>query len=188
MKEIYITNDKNFYKNVRKYNNSKKVIHFIYQNCDIIDDSYISNFPNEKIKIQAINALNIKDIKKRYEYIYDTVCKYLDDEFSHKNLCQFQNNQCISVRNNSHCPSSKYGCCYGPKRGLCEHMKNGKCSIKSISCKLFTCRYLKANKVKYPIKEIPLLNYFFNLRQKYILSNSIFKDKAEIISLLLKSK
>ena len=190
MEVVYIEDDKNFYKNISKYKNREEIVCLKYQNQIIKDDKSIKEYTEEdlKMKIYTINAVNIKDIKQRYNYIYDVVCNYLDKEFNERNICNFKDNKCISVRNNSHCKESENGCCYGRKRGLCKNLKNGKCNIKSISCKLFTCRYLKKNKIKYKINDIPLLKFFVNNRQKFIINNSIFKDKPEIIDLLILNK
>lgn len=189
-KDIYISNDDNFYKNIKKYKDKNCLIHFLYCDKDIIDDSLINNYDEKEIreKIQVVTASNIKNIEDRYSYIYDVVCSFLDNEFNDNNICQFENNQCISVRNNGHCPESKNGCCYGTKRGLCKNFVDGRCIIKSISCKLFTCRYLRKNNIKYNINDIFLLKNFFNIKQKFIISNSIFKDKEEIMDLLLKNR
>lgn len=186
MENIYIKDDCNFYKNIKKYLNKNVCVHLLYQEEDFIDDSKIEKYISVKNKIQIIHALNIKDLEKRYSYIYDVVCNYLDNEFQGKDICNFKNSKCISVRNNGHCPNSKNGCCYGTNRGLCINFKDGKCSIQSLSCKLFTCRYLKKKGIKFSVNDIDLLKYFFNLRQKYIIDTSIFKDKDEIIDLLLK--
>ena len=87
-----------------------------------------------------------------------------------------------------HCDESNNGCCYGKKRGVCEHLKNNKCTIKSITCKLFTCRYLKKQGIKYKINDIPLLKYFMNIQQRLVIMSSFFKDKDEVIKLLMKYK
>lgn len=170
---IFIKDDENFYKNIRKYKD---------KNVSLESDT------TDLVKKQMIIASNEKDLEKRYSYIYDVVCTYLDNEFKNKNICCFENNRCISVRNNGHCRESLNGCCYGTKRGLCKNFKDGRCTIKAISCKLFTCRYLKKQGVKYRVNDIFLLKYFFNIRQKFLLENSIFKDKDEIIKLLLENK
>jgi len=188
--DIYLENDKSFYKQIKKYLKNDSIIHLKLDNYDIIDDSLIDNIKDQdlKFKIYSICAINIKDIEKRYSYIYDIVCDYLDNLFLEKNLCDFKENRCISVRNSSHCKESLNGCCYGRKRGLCKSFKDGKCSIKSLSCKLFTCRYLRKNNIKIKVNDIVLLKYFFNNKQKFILDTSIFKDKDEIIDLLIKNK
>ena len=180
MKKIYIDNDINFYKNIKKYKDKDSKLYFNYDKKNIDDEL---NF-----KILSIKAANIKDINKRYNYIYDEVCNYLDKKFNNENICDFNNNKCISVRNKSHCSESLNGCCYGKKRGLCKSFKDGRCTIKSISCKLFTCRYLRHNNIRFKTNDIPLLKYFFNIKQKFIIETSLFKDKEEILTLLMKYK
>ena len=193
MKDIYIKDDKKFYSNIRKYANKKKVrLHLLIDDKDIINDKGLNRkkFDNMeyRYKVYCIHAVNIKDSRKRYSYIYDIVCDYLDYQFIDLNVCGFKDNVCLGVKNKSHCPESKNGCCYGTNRGLCKKYVNGKCTIKSISCKLFTCRYLRKQDVMFKINSIPLLKYFFNPMQKFILWDSIFKDKDAIIELLMKYK
>lgn len=188
MKTISLDDNENFYKIIKKEKDKSTVLSLMYKD-KIVDDykELIDKVDEElKFKIYSVEAANIKDIRERYSYIYDIVCDFLDEKFNNNNICDFKENRCISVRNNSHCKESLNGCCYGRNRGLCKNFKDGKCTIKSLSCKLFTCRYLKKNKVKFKVNNIPLLKYFFNNKQKYILDTSIFKDKKEIIELLLK--
>ena len=187
MEIILSIDDSNFYKKIKK-NKDKENIIVLKQNGNIIDIENINylNDIDSKWKLYSVIAANIKNLEKRYNYIYDIVCDYLDNEFQEKNICQFRNNKCIGVTDGYHCKESVNGCCYGRKRGLCKNFNKGKCSIKSISCKLFTCRYLKKNKIKYHSDNIPLLKYFFNKRQKTIIEDSIFIDKEQIINMLLK--
>ena len=189
MEIVLSIDDDKFYKIVKKYKD-KDVIIVLKQNDKIIDLENIDylNDIEYKWKLYSVIASNIKNIEKRYNYIYDTVCDYLDNEFQEKNICQFKNNKCVGVTDGYHCKESINGCCYGRKRGLCKNFINGKCNIKSISCKLFTCRYLKKNKIKYNSDNIPILKYFFNKRQKTIIEDSIFIDKEEIINKLLNKK
>ncbi len=192
MKDIYIDNDKKFYSQLKKYVKKKNyIVHLNLDDKDIINDNVLKkeNFDEDlKFKIQCVHAVNIKSIKKRYSYIYDTVCDYLDEKFIENDICQFKDNVCIGVKNKSHCAESKNGCCYGSKRGLCKNFVNGKCKVKSISCKLFTCGYLKKHNVKFKINDIPLLKYFFNFKQKFIIWEKIFVDKPEMIKLLIDNK
>ena len=187
MEIILSIDDSNFYKKIKK-NKDKENIIVLKQNGNIIDLENINylNDIDSKWKLYSVIAANIKNLEKRYNYIYDIVCDYLDNEFQEKNICQFNNNKCIGVTDGYHCKESVNGCCYGRKRGLCKNFIDGKCNIKSISCKLFTCRYLKKNKIKYYSDNIPLLKYFFNKRQKTIIEDSIFIDKEQIINMLLK--
>ena len=67
----------------------------------------------------------------------------------------------------------------------CQYLNCNKCSIKSISCKLFTCNSLQKKGIKYDTHEILLLDCFFNNKQHLILSKNFFKTKEEIINKLL---
>lgn len=156
---------------------------------------YLINY-DEKIKEQndfilGINAIFYNTRYERYNYIYDTVCDYLDSCFYGKNLCDFKNNKCGEKRNTS----STTGCChhfrikaFGPltKLVLCEYLnKDYSCSAKCISCKLFTCDYLRKKGIKFRIKDILLLDTFFNPLQKYFIKYMVFTPKDKIIKRLM---
>lgn len=141
--------------------------------------------------ILAINAIFYNTRYERYNYIYDTVCDYLDGCFYGKNLCDFKNNKCGEKRN----ASSTTGCCHhfrikclGPltKLVLCEYLKEDyTCGAKCISCKLFTCDYLAKKGIKFKIKDILLLDTFFNPLQKYCIKYMMFTPKDKIIKRLM---
>ena len=173
----------------------------IYKNkIGILEDSkkllgYVINYDKDNQEhndfILAINAIFFKTRLERYNYIYDTVCDYLDSFFYGKNLCDFKNNKCGEKRNTS----SVTGCCHhfkhkwlGPlsKLVLCEHLdEDYSCKAKCISCKLFTCDYLQKKGVKFKIKDILLLNTFFNTLQKYFIKYMVFTPKEKIIKRLI---
>ena len=137
---------------------------------------------------QIQKAINIKDIKKRYEYIYDEVCDYIDDKYLKCNYCEFKNDICKYFREKNEL-NHKNGCCYSDSRGgLCKYLDKDHCTIKSISCKLYSCPTLRENNINFKIREIPLLKYFFNIKQKYYLKYSFFKDKEYVINKLLEKK
>ena len=138
--------------------------------------------------VTAINAALISNKEKRYSLIYDIVCDYLDNDFRDNNYCDFKDDVCVAKRN---CESkrSTMGCCYHfnkmgifGKINLCENLVDRACTIKCISCKLFTCDYIKK---KYRIKDIFLLDYFFNPIQKLIIKSNCFKTKEQIMKKLL---
>ncbi len=158
---------------------------------------YIINYDKNNIKhqefIQAINAILFDTKYDRYEYIYDTVCDYLDGYFYGKNLCNFKDNKCGEKRNTK----SAIGCCrhprimkLGPLTRLvqCEYLnkENYTCDAKCISCKLFTCDYLEKKGIKFKIKDILLLDTFFNPIQKYYIKYMVFTPKEKIIKRILK--
>lgn len=156
---------------------------------------YIINYDNNNMEqtqfIQAINAIFYKTRYERYNYIYDTVCEYLDGFFYGKNLCEFENNKCGEKRNTT----SNCGCCrhgrikkLGPLTKLvqCEYLKKDfTCGAKCISCKLFTCDYLKKKGINFKIKDILLLDTFFNPIQKYYIKTMVYTPKEKIIKRLM---
>lgn len=162
---------------------NKKMIGYIF-NYDDTNKDY-NDF------ISSINAILYNTRYERYNYIYDTVCDYLDNYFYGKNLCDFKNNKCGEKRNTS----STTGCCHhfktkwlGPfsKLVVCEHLKEDfTCNAKCISCKLFTCDYLEKKGIKFRIKDILLLNVFFNPLQKYFIKYMVFTPKDKIIKRLM---
>lgn len=142
----------------------------------------------------GLNAVFYKTREERYNYIYDTVCNYLDSFFYGKNLCDFKNNQCGEKRGTT----SYRGCCHHYKNKLlgplishnlipCEYLLNDyTCGAKCISCKLFTCDYLNKKGIKFRIKDIFLLDVFFNWFQKYFIKSMVFTPKDKIMKTLLK--
>ncbi len=153
--------------------------------------NYDDTNKNHNDFILAINAIFYPTKYERYNYIYDTVCNYLDNCFYGKNLCDFKNNKCGEKRNTS----SITGCCHhfkvkwmGPfsKLVLCEYLKEDySCIANCISCKLFTCDYLEKKGIKFRIKDILLLNVFFNPLQKYFIKYMVFTPKDKIIKRLI---
>ena len=148
---------------------------------------YIETKPLNKEEEIFINAYNQKDLKKRYNLIYDYMCEYLDNNVCI--YCDFKNNKCISNRLGKS-KNKENGCCHFRKEGLCTLLKNKKCTNPNISCKLFICEYIEKEKLGF--KSIPknylLLDYFFNKKQKEIIQRSFKIKKEETISKLLKYK
>lgn len=138
-------------------------------------------------------VLSIKNTEQRYSYIYDSVCDYLDTEFVKRNYCDFRNDQCIANRLGV---SKKdiMGCCYSfdNKGGfyfnhrLCPYLENKKCTEKCITCKLFTCKYLKEKGISFPIEIFPLIPIFMDKKQQEIIKHNFFKTKSEMLSKLMK--
>lgn len=163
---------------------SKKILGYII--------NYDKNDKQQNDFILAINAIFFNTRYERYNYIYDTVCIYLDNYFYGKNLCDFKNNKCGEKKNTS----STTGCCHhfkykvlGPlsKLVLCEFLNDDySCEAKCISCKLFTCDYLEKKGIKFKIRDILLLDTFFNPIQKYYIKYMVFTPKEKILKKLMK--
>ena len=113
------------------------------KNDKSIDDS------EKKQRIKTVkNILKEKDIRKRYSKLYDMICDYLDNEFICKNVCGFKDGICSRRQHmiDKGVKKESYinGCCYGYKeKKVCDYLQNGRCSIKNIACKTFTCPFLK---------------------------------------------
>jgi hypothetical protein len=192
-----IIKDNNLIINVEENNfdkiikQTKKILKLCDENNLILKINYnnknIEKEDNEEL-FNILCAINIKNIEERYSFIYDTVCNYIDKKYLECNYCDFKDNVCIFFRNNPKI-SHPDGCCYNSERdNECIHLKNHRCNIKSISCKLYSCEYLRKRKVNFKMKDIPLLKYFFNLKQKYFIKYSFFKPKSYVMYKLLENK
>ena len=151
----------------------------------------ISNIDND-IKLRDIKsiekAINLKNREDRYNYIYDTVCGYLDDRINKENYCEFKDDVCIRFREEN--PNHKNGCCEWEGRGKCKYLIDSVCTMKTcMACKLFTCKYLYKHKnIRQRINDYVLIKYFFNRNQKYILECSFWTPKDIVMKRLLANK
>ena len=146
--------------------------------------------------INCIKALLMNDTREQYEFVYDTVCDYLDSQFNQCNLCDFKNDQCIANRTKS-TKRETMGCCYSfdyagffdyrliKNVKLCQYMQNRTCATKNITCKLFTCKYLKDKNIQFDSHKILLLECFFDKKQHDIIQSNFFKTREEILNKLL---
>ena len=174
--EIELKNTKQL-KRIIKYSDKKNIL--VKFNYDKIDKKYVNELK------QVEKAINIKDKEKRYNYIYDIICKDLDKKIS-CNYCKFKKDICIrdQVKNNNH----KNGCCECAGRGKCKYLINSECTMKTcMACKLFTCHYLRKQGIKHNLNDY-LLSYFFDRKEKYILENSFWTPKEIVIERLLKKE
>lgn len=154
--------------------------------------NYNKNNQDQDNFILALNAIFFKTRYERYNYIYDTVCDYLDTVFYGKNVCDFKDNKCGEKRN---C-SLVVGCCRHykykligplyPKWVMCEYLTDEyKCGAKCIACKLYTCDYLKKKGIEFKIKDFLLLDAFFRPLQKYCIKYMVYTPKEKIIKRLM---
>ena len=141
----------------------------------------------QTLKIQFLNSK-----AEKVNYIYDKTCEYLDNQFLSKNLCQFENNKCIAKRNfDIDC-----GCCRHSKDMSffsllssefveCEYLKDKHCTADCITCKLYTCPALNKLGIKIKIKDLFLINNYFNFIQKIIIRSSPYTPKEKILKKLV---
>ncbi len=150
---------------------------------------------NKKIKIKedlikCMKAIFLTNKREKIEYIYDQVCKDIDEEFEKNNYCDFKNDVCIEKRSGKCKEKITMGCCHkftkpfflGGKLKVCPYLKEKKCSAQCLTCKLFTCDAIQR---KFKLKEIPLIDCFFNPIQKLIIKSSFFTEREIIIKRLL---
>ena len=99
---------------INKCTNRNITIGYKENENNIIGVLYNYNKDNDKHQdvLISINAMLYKDIKKRYNYLYDKICEYLDNQFINKNLCGFENDRCV--------PRKHVDC----NTGCCHHFKN----------------------------------------------------------------
>ena len=147
------------------------------------------NIKNIKIEdlIDSIKLESLKTKKDKYNYIYDKTCKTLDYEFETKNLCNFKDNKCVEkAKTNVIC-----GCCrhyknlFSKKLVKCNYLKNKKCMADCITCKFFTCDTLEKQGIKFKVNDFYLINYYFNILQKFIIKSSYFTTKEKILKRLI---
>lgn len=151
------------------------------------------NIPNKEEKLKIIDSvLAIQDKEKRFSYLYDLIFDYLDNEFIARNICDFNCGICkrrqYMIDKGIIKENYLNGCCYSYKENkTCKYLgKDGKCQIKNIACKLFTCYYLRKKGYIYRINDIYLARYFFNIRQKFYIQYTHFVPKEEIIKGIMK--
>lgn len=194
------------FKNDKKY--SKKCIKKL-KKMEEKNISFNSEFNNLHIKyiianynddiLKALEALNTHDFKEQYTLIYDYTFSKLDSIWSKENSCNFCNNKCIATRNKKFI-NQVDGCCYSfeytdkffsksfiKNKKKCKYLgANKQCTTQNISCKFFTCPYLKKYKnFKLNINNFLIIDSFFSKKQKLILQYNYFHSKEEIINKLL---
>ena len=188
-------------KNIEKLfilsNKFKKNLEFNYLKSKIIALFYCNNSIYLNDILNALRVVLLPTKKRQNEFIYDTVCTYLDNEFKRCNICDFKNNQCVANRVGGCGKHTTMGCCYSfdyarlyeprlvKNEKLCKYMKNKSCSTQNISCKLFTCAYLKEKNIKFDTHKILLLDCFFNRKQHEVIRSNFFRNREEILDKLL---
>ena len=113
------------------------------------------------------------------------MCEILDNI---SKQCDFKCDQCKANRNGLSVNKID-GCCYFKEEGRCKYLKDKKCTNPNISCKLFMCEYIeKEMKFKSVPKNYPLLDLFFNKKQKEILQHSYKKNFEALKNILIDKK
>lgn len=165
-KTILISNSNDYNKFLRKLSIYKSIL---YYNTIFV----VKNDINDNMIDYIINALNIKNRKKRATYIYDNSCKLIDDNNKNINICGFKDNKCYVQR------KLKNGKCNGCCRKCLYQTKEG-CPTKNLACKLFNCSEVTSryNTLKYnDLKILKLLS----LKNRIIIKSDYFSTREDVL-------
>lgn len=133
----------------------------------------VKNNINERNIDYITNALNMKNRKKRIEYVYDQSCKLIDWKNKGINICGFENGKCWVQR------KIKNGKCNGCCRKCIYQTSNG-CSTKNLSCKLFNCTEVRSryNVIRY--NDLKLLR-LLSKKNQIIIKSDYFSKREGVL-------
>lgn len=196
---INFTNDFNYnlkcLKKLITLENSHINFNSVHNNLNI---KYVISNYNDDI-LNCLIALNISDTEEKYLYIYDAMFSMLDKIWAKYNPCDFCNNLCVATREHKNVQQED-GCCYSfeydynifspsfiKNKQKCKYLGPDKhCTTENLSCKFFTCSYLKKYKnFNLRMEDYLLIMTFFNKKQQLILKHNFFHSKEELINKLL---
>ena len=165
-KIITINNYKDYKKKKKKINIYKSILYYntLFE---------VKNNINEKNIDYITNALNMKNRKKRIEYVYDQSCKLIDRKNQGINICGFENGKCWVQR------KIKNGKCNGCCRKCIYQTSNG-CSTKNLSCKLFNCTEVRSryNVIRY--NDLKLLRKK-KKKNQIIIKSDYFSKREDVL-------
>lgn len=150
----------------------------------------------EKIMLSEFNSLiklfNIRNDEEKISYMYDSVCEKMMKEIRKLNYCNFENNNCVTMRYTDGFPNSKEnGCCsntYMDKGKNCRYLNEDySCKICSISCRVFTCKYLQDRGIDHSLWQYPIIDCSMSKFTRAKLIHNFFIPK-EIILKKLRNK
>lgn len=133
----------------------------------------VKNNINEKNIDYITNALNMKNRKKRIEYVYDQSCKLIDRKNQGINICGFENGKCWVQR------KIKNGKCNGCCRKCIYQTSNG-CSTKNLSCKLFNCTEVRSRYNVIIYNDLKLLR-LLSKKNQIIIKSDYFSKREDVL-------
>lgn len=138
-------------------------------------------------------AMTIRNKRERTIYLYDEICKFLDYQFTSKNLCEFgDDNMCFAKRG----AKTEMGCCHHYKHlvsglffeknmKLCQYQQEKSCKADCITCKMFVCDEIIKKGIKFTNNNVLVIKYYFNIFQKIIIKISFFTKREKILKKLI---
>ena len=167
---------------IRLLDSKNKKYKVLYKEKEYIKESSIKEIRQIS---QVIEALNIKDKKKRLTFVYNRACDILDDDFYGKNVCGFKNNKCFQDRKKK---TKCDGCCRcNDNKKHCRYLINHICSTRCLACKFHICYTLKKKGYKYKVNDILVLKYLLNWKQRIMVYLDFFMTPEEVIEDLYKN-
>ena len=165
-KTILINNDNDYNKLLKKL--------FIYKSILCHNTLFVvkNNIRDEMID-SIINALNIKNRKKRINFIYDQSCYLIDEKNKGINTCGFKNGRCYVQR------KLKNGKCNGCCRMCIYQTKNG-CSTTNLTCKMFNCSEVKNRYEVIEYNDLKLLKVL-SLKNQIVIKTDYFSKREDVL-------
>lgn len=165
-KIITINNYNDYNKFLKKINIYKSILYYntLFE---------VKNNINEKNIDYITNALNMKNRKKRIEYVYAQSCKLIDRKNQGINICGFENGKCWVQR------KIKNGKCNGCCRKCIYQTSNG-CSTKNLSCKLFNCTEVKSRYDVIRYNDLKLLK-LLSKKNQIIIKSDYFSKREDVL-------
>ena len=164
-KIIKINNTNDYNKYLNKLFLYKSV--FYYNTLFVVDTK-----TDNKMLTYIIEALNIKNRKKRITYIYDNACKTIDDA-TPENMCGFKNGKCYLQRR------SKSNKCNGCCRKCLYQSKEG-CPTKNLACKLFNCSEVKSRYNMITADDLKILR-LLSLKNQLVIKSAYFSKREDVL-------
>ena len=159
--------------NFNDYNNFLSKIN-IYKSILYCNTLFVvKNSINNKMIDYIINALNIKNRKKRINFIYDQSCHVIDEKNEEINICGFKNEKCYVQR------KLKNGKCNGCCR-MCIYQAKDGCHIKNLACKLFNCSEVRKRYEVIDYKDLKLLKVL-SLKNQIIIKSDYFSKREDVL-------
>lgn len=128
---------------------------------------------NSKKYEKYVKALNIKNKRQRYEYIYDEALREINKYYK-DDLCDFKNNQCIAQRKAGN--GKINGCCR-----FCPIVTEKGCPSQNFSCKLIYCETALKGLKLLKLREIKILRCL-PISKRLILKGDFFVTKEEVLN------
>lgn len=167
----------------RKLKNKNIKAYAYFENCN---STYIP------FLVTSTLLINIKNKKEKINFLYDSICDYLDNIVVKNNVCGFENDKCIAKKDTNctmgcchHFKNRYFGLLYEKNLHLCEYQKNKRCTAKCITCKMYMCDTLRKKGYKFTTRNVLLIKRYFNPIQKLIIITSFFTPKEKIMKRLM---